>query len=1007
MIQTRSFLIPFLTLFGITFATEFPLSEWGLATYEGAKANIRKGTIFILDGGTDYWHVQLTRRNVVLQNGKTYEAKFSLRSEDQNRRIEVRIGRDGFPYDAFAEFGEIVATTTDKIFTKTFTMQAGDVGNARFEFNLGKRTGTIQILKASLNCLDCDDDLAYSEQVNSSKSQEYVAIADTINFRDNSMILGNIFGNSFELGADSKIYGDAEVSNECLLRERASITGMLRHSKPCLEQNGVAIGSKTEKISLKPKVKQPRILFGLEPVSVSAGKPIHLQPGSYGTFYANAGSQIKLSSGSYAFQNFYTEPDVEFFLDLPSRGISIGVLGDIRFGDRNKFSISGGNPSEILWNTTGKNVKFGTDGLYFGRFLAPTASIHLPPRSHLVGSVYAKKLIVEPQSTISTEPLADEISHSEEHFGPFFKPRVFRYRSAQPPSMNSIKMFFRATNDLSISVNGDTSKTVSLPSTNTTVKVSLARPTIPGFPIEAFRSKYIFTFAKDANYRIFWNPQTPCKEGCDGSAPETAIKDFSRVLAIAETFGREIHMSGGTWNICESFSEETVPWMVGFKLVGFEDDIRDLDSKDELPKIDLCNKAHIEIKGKSPRSLIGFQIKGGANKGNGGAIHSKSQRTTLKNIWISESKSARNGGAIFAAESLTIEDARFESNSAIGNGGSIWAGGNTKVFNAIFLGTNAVENGGAITLSSEDAYIGNSIFYNNHSGKFGGAIHNIGATLNLWNSTLFANTGFKGYGAIGGTAKGAIGNSIFWKNFSTECPQGKCKAEVVDGYSATNSSFSSTYQGAAIYIGDPKFIDERNPAGENMFMDYGTGINLSENSPLLEWGIVNKSVPEKDLIGSSRSQERTPLGAYGWTLSAEDTFVGILNKDGSVKATFPTIPVINDLPGSWLKSFLANSEFSRVLKASVKKHKKTKISSATIKVSVKNKEGKIYTDIPSVKFKVYRNGEEHGKYIFQSKTLTQGKPIIFSANSADVGVYDDVIVLSVKEDSDHLYIEVQ
>lgn len=992
---------------GGTVAANLPLSEWILAAYGEAVASIHEGTVFVLNGGADYWHVQLTRRNVELFYGKTYKAKFSMRSDAGNRKVEVRIGRDGFPYDAFAEFGELVVTAEGKTFSRTFTMLSGDVGNARFEFNLGKSVGTLHLADLSLECLDCvalETENAGAEVY--ATDWEYTVIADSVNFRDNSKILGHVFGEAVEFGADSKVFGDVDVSEECFLRERSSITGRLRYAEPCSEQNGVSIGTKVVESPSKPEIHLSEIFSGIEPLSVGIGETTVLPPGKYGSFYANTGSKVKLSAGDYIFQSFYAEPDVKVFFDLSVGAVSVGVSGNVRFGDRNEFSISGGNPGEIHWNVAGETVELGTDGLYFGKFIAPNASFRISSRSHLVGGVYAHKLTVEPQSTLSTEPQASEISHSGEHFGPFFSPGIFRYRSMLPLSADSVEMFVYVEKDLSVTVDGQVSRFVALPSTHTTVKIGISRDRIPGFPAEAFRSEYVFTFVKGSGFRIFWNPQTPCKEGCDGTTAETAVGDFSRALEVAQTFGREIHMSGGTWTACETFEGGVVPWAVGFELVGSEMDVRELDSEEGVPKIDLCGTSHIDMKGNSPRSFVGFRIVGGWNAGDGGAIHSESQRTVLKNVWISNSKSSDFGGAVFVAESLDVKDSRFEKNSAV-LGGAIRTGGNTRILNAVFSENEAVNGGGAIGLSSGNAYVGNAIFIANRTDAQGGAVHNGAATLNLWNSTFFANVAAKGYGAIGGAAKGVIGNCVIWKNAPTEIVAEEFPAEVVEGFDAMHTSFSSGYSGTAIHVGDPKFIDEMNPAGGNMFMDYGAGVNLSEDSPLLEWGVMNENVPETDLIGSARNQERAPLGAYGWTLSADDVFVGILDSDGFVKPTYPTIPLINSLPGTWVKDFFSKSEFSRTLSASVKKHKRTKVSSATVKVSVKNKDGETYVDIPPVKFEVYRNGEENGKYVFQSMTQTQGKPILFSATPADVGIYDNVIVLSVKENSDYLFVEVE
>ena len=104
------------------FALNFPSSEWNLDSYEGAYATYNDGFISVLNGGSDYWHVQLTRRNIELQMGKTYEVNFFLQGAGVRRYVEVRIGRDGFPYDAFAEFGEVSATINGQMVTKTFKM---------------------------------------------------------------------------------------------------------------------------------------------------------------------------------------------------------------------------------------------------------------------------------------------------------------------------------------------------------------------------------------------------------------------------------------------------------------------------------------------------------------------------------------------------------------------------------------------------------------------------------------------------------------------------------------------------------------------------------------------------------------------------------------------------------------------------------------------------------------------------------------------------------------------
>lgn len=1002
----RVFFLLLLVSLGNVLAVQFPHSKWNLATYHGAYAIFGEGFVSVTDGGSDYWHVQLTRSGIELRAGKTYEVRFFLQGVSARRYVEVRIGRDGFPYDAFAEFGEVVATANGRTVTRTFTMQSGSVSNARFEFNLGKATGTVYVADISLDCLDCGDDVGAGDlPVFPGENLDYAVVADTVDFRDGSMSLGSVFGTRLELGADSKVFGDVDVAAACFLRERTKIDGGLRYGRPCAEQNGVSAKTKSAAKLSKPAFGVPNIVPGISPVSVGLEQSAELPPGSYGTFYAAAKSRIRFSSGAYAFQYFYTEPDAEIIFDLSAGPVTVGVSGSVRFGDRNRFSVIGGNPSEILWNVSGERVDMGTDGLYFGKFVAPDACVRIPSRSHLVGGVYARKFAIEPQSTVSREPRARESSHSEEHFGPFFEPGRFRYRSQVSPSLSRIEMFVYA-DSLQVTVNGGPSRVVELSSSEVPVDVSLRRNPVAGFPSEAFHSHYRFDFLKNANYRIYWNPQTPCRLGCDGMTAATAIGDFEKALETARTTGREINMAGGTWNASENFPDSTVPWKVGFELVGNTENLGNLSSEDDLPLIDLGNAAHIEIEGRSPRSLTGFRIANGYNAGDGGAIYSNSQKLGLKNLLVSSSKSGGAGGAVFASDTINLENVRILKSSSFGNGGAVSVGGFAKFLNVLFTENTSAKNGGALGLNGANAYIGNGIFYGNRSGLSGGAVYNENSLLNIWNSTFFANLATTANGALGGNAKGMIGNSIFWKNITSKCSSEDCSSEVVVGYSATNSSFTNAYVGNNIYVGDPKFADEKNPEGRNAYMDYDAGINLSEDSPLLKAGIADINVPTDDLLSEIRNMANIALGAYAYAKPKRETSFGVLDKDGSVVSIKPSIPLINAISGDYYREYLATSPYARVWKATVKKHKKTKKDKAHVKMWVVNRRGEKITKEP-VEFEVYRNGEENGRYVFQTITKTAGKPVLFSMRPEDAGNHKDAIVLYMKSVSDYFYYEAE
>ena len=1003
-------LMLFLTSFAN--ASDFPYSEWSLGTYEGAYATFVDGTVSVANGGSDFWHVQLTRNNIGLQSGKTYELKFFLQGVSNRKVTEIRIGRDGAPYDAFAEFGEIAATVNGRVVTKTFTMNSGNVDNARLEFNLGKSAGTVYFSDVSLSCLDCGSNPQHTTgsdvTVDFNDILDYAVIADEVDFRPYSMALGDVFGAKLQLGADSKIYGNVDASNECTLNERAYMEGNLQYGNPCIEQNNVIASSKKQASLVKPVVALPEFSAGVEPISVNLDEFVILPPGNYGMFYANARSKVTLSSGSYTFQSFFTEPDVNFTFDMTSGPVSLAVAGNVRFGDRNRFAIIGGAPNEISWKIAGSSVKLGTDGLYFGSIIAPSAYVDIPSRSHLVGGVYANKFRIEPQSTVSQQPRIDEISHSEEHFGPFFESGIYRYRSVLPTTAESVEMYVYSKNS-NVKINGGDSKVIDLSSSNTTVNISVSRDMISGFPAEAFSSNYRFEFVKNSNYRVYWNPQTPCKEGCDGSSVATAIGDFETVLEIAKTTGREINMAGGTWNAANNFSDGIVPWKVGFELVGYTGDIWELNSENDLPLVHLGGTSHIEIEGRSPRSLVGVRIANGFNVGNGGAVRADNEKLTVNNVIISDAKSHGDGGALYAAGILNFENVKFSGNAALGDGGAVVANGETNMLNVIFTGNLSSKNAGAVELVAGNTYIGNAIFYNNHASLDGGAIDNEGATLNLWNSTFFANVALASNPAIGGNANGTIWNSIFWKNATPKCAPGECAGEVVSGYHVLNSSFSKTYSGWGefIYSGDPKFMDESNPAGENGFMGYDAGINLSSESPLLNAGVKNEFMPENDIIGGVRSEGEIPLGVYAFILTAGEVVYGELKDDGSVGLVIPAVPVFNSIPDAWFRKYLANSNFARVIKVKIKKHSKTKVSSAKVSFTLEDKNKKSY-GFKSVDIVFYRTGAvEDGKYVFQSMTTTQGKPILFSNNENDIGNFDEAIVLCLKDASDMYYYQIK
>ncbi|MDR3000939.1 MAG: hypothetical protein LBU89_06710, partial [Fibromonadaceae bacterium] len=244
---------------------------------------------------------------------------------------------------------------------------------------------------------------------------------------------------------------------------------------------------------------------------------------------------------------------------------------------------------------------------------------------------------MEPHATVSMEPRAEEISHSEYNFGPFYNKHLFRYRSALPASISAVEMYVYAQ-AFDIRVNGNEDRNVSLGNASQKVSVKISRPFVADFPAEAFSSVYEFSFNKTSSYRVYWNPSSPCVSNCHGNSEETALRSFSQALSEAQKDGLELKMTGGSWEV----PEEHRVFPVGFELVGIEKPFWELSSFSEIPALNVKNNP-IELSGKSPRRLTGLHITGGAK----GALRASTDRLELFSMAFLQNASNDNGGAIY------------------------------------------------------------------------------------------------------------------------------------------------------------------------------------------------------------------------------------------------------------------------------------------------------------------------------------------------------------------------
>ncbi len=159
-------------------------------------------------------------------------------------------------------------------------------------------------------------ELCDSSPIIASMDQGYVVIADAVDFRDYyNWDLAMCLEQSWNWGQMQRFMVMLMflaivscVSEQVLMSD-------LFYTVPCKEQNNVSAKTRNKGSVFVSVVSIPNVSVGITPISVKLDESITLPPGNYGLFYANSRSKVRLSSGVYHFQNFYTEPDVEISFD--------------------------------------------------------------------------------------------------------------------------------------------------------------------------------------------------------------------------------------------------------------------------------------------------------------------------------------------------------------------------------------------------------------------------------------------------------------------------------------------------------------------------------------------------------------------------------------------------------------------------------------------------------------------------------------------------------------------
>lgn len=282
--------------------------------------------------------------------------------------------------------------------------------------------------------------------------------------------------------------------------------------------------------------------------------------------------------------------------------------------------------------------------------------------------------------------------------------------------------------------------------------------------------------------------------------------------------------------------------------------------------------------------LIDVELNGNQAGINGGGIYNESE-LEMSGLYFYQNTTFRSGGGLYNINetSLTIRESTFESNEAMSitagrGGGAFYNEQNipVEILNCHFI-SNISGNGGGIYFNTNDSVprITNTRFYKNEA-NLGGALYGKGASLELINTSIYANQGFYGGGGIVQVDSDSttlnLKNSIIWGNEGGN--NGNDILNVGD-HSSVELSFclysdtvNDIIEGGEItatdcITGNPSFRDADN--GDLRLKHTSLAINEGDPNTNMEFFPLDGTGTPLDIIGNPRLyDQRIDIGAYEW-----------------------------------------------------------------------------------------------------------------------------------------------
>ncbi len=858
--------------------------------------------------------------------------------------------------------------------------------------------------------------------INTSTAGYAVLSSEYTDLRDSVEIKGGDVGSKvyIEAGCDVVVKGSLFSGRGMFLRERAHIYNDAAAVEEIREQNGIVVdGSKRSYAQLHiPSINLIPVTPGTRDTTVPNDGFCILPPGNYRDFHAYSRSTITLEPGNYVFNQFIIEPDVTIILKVAdNERIDIKVSGEVRFSDRTEmlFERDTTFPYSInIYSTHNGQFFIGNNCKIYGAITAPASEVHVYSRTLFYGTIYGKRVVIEPKSTVCKPPVLLDLWHSEWAYSPPFSSSVFNYKAIVTDVTTTLIIKPVASTGSTILINGNSSDTLNLTSVKTDAAIKVSNPDQCG------TTTYNINIEKSANYQIFVNDDSPCTpDNEDGLSWGTAFKNLQKGIDRATQEGKEIWVAEGVYKPTfrtDSLNPRSATFMIysGIQIIGgykgyevngepqgslyntiLSGDLSGNDDSISVWPPAIADTQYIsdnvyhvvtmsENSNTSSIKLERLNIKGGVATGKGkdmigaGVLNSTTS-PTLEFVIITRNLADSSGAGVYDAGGIRLlKNCLIEKNVSIrGCGAGLFTeNGNLEIDASVFYrnelkDTASISGGAGIYSINSTVSMVNTVFSKNNSQTQSGAIHSKNGFVKISSSTFSGNSSRISAECIGnenGTAN--IINSILWND-------GDSLELAGDSITVNYSCIRDGFSGTGNISENPLFMNDANPSGtDGKFGTFDDGLFLSEGSPCINKGFADSNAPLTDIILTER--EDIDIGAYEYFKEQDyDKVFGYLDPSGNFIAE-DKIHVIDKIWHWWYVSIYAECNYAAVGQILVPKNKHTKKKS-NIYTNFYSLDslGNTISGLPPVRIQLYKVGERDGMLVFQTKTKTQGKPIVF------------------------------